>query len=147
MAKKVRCPQCGAKNAADARRCRVCTTIINADVPAEQLGQGLGQAALRAEVPSAGEPAVAPGPPPAEPVPAPADGIVFDVPARNAAPPPPRDAGNAGGAGETVDAGGLGDDGIVIDALPRNPEAPPPPLELDDDEPFDPDGLIIDPPR
>lgn len=29
MAKKVKCPSCGAKNAADDRRCRVCTAVIN----------------------------------------------------------------------------------------------------------------------
>lgn len=117
MAKKVRCPQCGAKNAADARRCRVCTTIINADVPAAQHGQGIGQGALGVEAPSAAEPAAPPDAPVA-PEPMPVTVEAPDAP-----------------------------DGIVIDALPRNPEAPPPPLELDDDEPFDPDGLIIDPPR
>lgn len=31
MAKKVKCPSCGAKNAADSRRCRVCTAVINAE--------------------------------------------------------------------------------------------------------------------
>jgi hypothetical protein len=32
-AKKVKCPACGAKNAAEDRRCRVCTAVINPDVP------------------------------------------------------------------------------------------------------------------
>lgn len=31
MAKKVRCPQCGAKNAADLPRCRICGTVIQAE--------------------------------------------------------------------------------------------------------------------
>lgn len=33
MAAKVKCPGCGAKNAHDARRCRICTAVINADIP------------------------------------------------------------------------------------------------------------------
>jgi hypothetical protein len=33
MAAKVKCPGCGAKNDTSARRCRVCTTIINFDAP------------------------------------------------------------------------------------------------------------------
>lgn len=33
MAAKIKCPSCGAKNAADSRRCRVCTVIINMDIP------------------------------------------------------------------------------------------------------------------
>lgn len=33
MARKVRCPQCGAKNTSDVRRCRVCTAIINTSAP------------------------------------------------------------------------------------------------------------------
>ena len=32
MAKKIRCAQCGAKNGLDVRRCRICGTLINADV-------------------------------------------------------------------------------------------------------------------
>ena len=33
MAKKPACPQCGASNPPDARRCRLCTTLLNAEVP------------------------------------------------------------------------------------------------------------------
>lgn len=33
MAKKLRCPACGAKNAIGVRRCRVCTAILDASVP------------------------------------------------------------------------------------------------------------------
>lgn len=33
MAAKVRCPGCGAKNALDARRCRVCIVLMNPDAP------------------------------------------------------------------------------------------------------------------
>lgn len=33
MAAKVRCPSCGAKNDAMARRCRVCTVVINMNAP------------------------------------------------------------------------------------------------------------------
>lgn len=33
MAAKMKCPGCGAKNEVAARRCRVCTTIINMDAP------------------------------------------------------------------------------------------------------------------
>lgn len=33
--KKVICPECGAKNAADVRRCRVCTNLLNLDAPEE----------------------------------------------------------------------------------------------------------------
>lgn len=32
MARKVRCPQCGAKNVADERRCRICGAVVNAEV-------------------------------------------------------------------------------------------------------------------
>ncbi|MCX7619995.1 MAG: hypothetical protein N2037_04005 [Acidimicrobiales bacterium] len=46
MAKKVRCPRCGAKNTADLRRCRVCTAIINASAPEP------GMAPTRQEAPS-----------------------------------------------------------------------------------------------
>jgi hypothetical protein len=33
MGTKRRCPTCGAKNEMTVRRCRVCTTVINAEVP------------------------------------------------------------------------------------------------------------------
>ncbi len=33
MGSKVRCPACGAKNDASSRRCRVCTVVINAEIP------------------------------------------------------------------------------------------------------------------
>jgi hypothetical protein len=33
MAKKTPCPQCGARNGPDARRCRVCTHLLNPDIP------------------------------------------------------------------------------------------------------------------
>jgi hypothetical protein len=32
MARKVKCEQCGAKNAADSRRCRICGAVVNAEV-------------------------------------------------------------------------------------------------------------------
>ena len=33
VAKKPACPQCGASNAADARRCRLCATLLNIEIP------------------------------------------------------------------------------------------------------------------
>lgn len=33
MANTTRCPQCGADNAEDSRRCRVCANLLNASVP------------------------------------------------------------------------------------------------------------------
>ena len=33
MGSKVRCPSCGAKNDNASRRCRLCTAVINADIP------------------------------------------------------------------------------------------------------------------
>jgi len=42
MAKKPACPQCGAGNPPDARRCRLCATILNAAVPeAEHQPKGI----------------------------------------------------------------------------------------------------------
>ena len=42
MAKKPACPQCGASNPPDARRCRLCTTLLNTEVPeAVQRPKGL----------------------------------------------------------------------------------------------------------
>jgi hypothetical protein len=35
VAKKAACPQCGASNAVDARRCRLCATLLNIEVPEE----------------------------------------------------------------------------------------------------------------
>lgn len=32
MARKVKCPQCGAKNAGEARRCRICGAVVNTEV-------------------------------------------------------------------------------------------------------------------
>jgi hypothetical protein len=32
MAKKIRCPGCGAKNSSDERRCRICGAVVNAEV-------------------------------------------------------------------------------------------------------------------
>lgn len=160
MAKKVKCPQCGAKNAADARRCRVCTAIINAEVPEQRRGFALGKDELGRE----GPPPVAPSPAPQAPaalgsepaapiggggVPAPGDGIVIDAPRRNPAATAPPPGAAEGAFGSDADEPGddlFGGDGIVIETAPRNPAVAPPPLEVDD-EPFDPNGLIIDPPR
>jgi hypothetical protein len=36
MAAKVKCPACGAKNALDAPRCRVCTAMIDVQAPADR---------------------------------------------------------------------------------------------------------------
>lgn len=33
MARKLKCPSCGAKNAADDRRCKICTAVLNPDAP------------------------------------------------------------------------------------------------------------------
>ncbi len=33
---KTKCPQCGAKNAPDARRCRVCANLLNAAIPEQE---------------------------------------------------------------------------------------------------------------
>jgi hypothetical protein len=43
MARKVRCPQCGAKNAGDARRCRICGAVVNAEVVEAPQGVGPGR--------------------------------------------------------------------------------------------------------
>lgn len=154
MAKKVKCPQCGAKNAGDARRCRVCTTILNTEVPEERRGFALSKDELGREGPP---PAAAPSTA-ADPVaPAggggatpPGDGIVIEAPLRNPAAtvPPPGAGADTGVGGDPAPGAGdpFGGDGIVIETAPRNPAAAPPPLEVDD-EPFDPNGLIIDPPR
>lgn len=153
MAKKVKCPQCGAKNAGDARRCRVCTAIINTDIPEERRGFALTKDELGREgPPPPGAASTPPGGPPlgAPPVApldgggasAPGDGIVIDVPLRNPAAAPPPGVADGPDGGDDL----FGGDGIVIETAPRNPAVAPPPIEVDD-EPFDPDGLIIDPPR
>jgi hypothetical protein len=119
VAKKQRCPACGAKNAIDLRRCRVCAALINVEVAEDRRGLALGPDEVGTNPP--------PAPPPA---PAPAT-------ASAPAPAPPA-VGDGEGAG----------DGIVFDVAPRNPEvAPPPAPAAEDYEPFDPNALEIDPPR
>jgi len=40
MARKAKCPQCGAKNAGDAPRCRICGALMNADAVEASLTAG-----------------------------------------------------------------------------------------------------------
>jgi hypothetical protein len=88
MAKSVRCPQCGADNATDQRRCRICAELLNPDIPDEGLQpRGLTER-LQMQVDAEFGDAVGPTHIPGqlyEPDPAPGDGIVFE----STAPPPP----------------------------------------------------------
>jgi hypothetical protein len=195
MAKKVRCPGCGAKNDVGQHRCRVCTAVIDPSAT-EGLPKGLAKQRKLDErlaaaadkrkqrAPGSAEPdpfggatdlgpfgGTAPddtagfGPmpaaatPPMAPVPTepvateplateplapaaelPADAIVIDAAPRHladvTAPVEPEPAGEA----DSWDAVG----GIEIDVVSRNATAPPP---LEYEGSFDPDDLVIDPPR
>lgn len=180
MARKVRCPQCGAKNASDVRRCRVCTAIINTSAPepgkvppkdhaapvdvfdASALdrtmapkksflsGSGLSER-LAAAAPGGEGPA--------------SDGVATgddswsrgsagDDPFRELAPlvappPPVEPIGYRPGTmaselfGEPPGLDDVPGDAIVIDAVPRHGFEPPP-LELEPDEHFDPNDLVIE---
>jgi hypothetical protein len=99
----------------------------------------------------AGPPVVfdAPPAPPAddeldEPADLPDGAIVIDAAPRHIA-NPIRDepVGEAFDSDESWDAVG----GIEIDVVRRNEDPAPPPLAYDDDGGFDPDALVIDPPR
>jgi hypothetical protein len=199
MAKKVRCPGCGAKNPEGTHRCRVCTAIIDAAAP-EAGPRGLAKSrveeaaqSMAAEVnerpfdaselqsdfgrsgPPAPEPSAVPSspvpsspvssspvssspvssspmpssPPPFEPVASAAPesfdagggGIDFDVMPRHVEtpPPPPLEPESS----ESFDAGALG---IDINVAARNASDAPPPIEYAEEK-FDPNDLIIDPPR
>jgi hypothetical protein len=183
MAKKVKCPGCGARNPAGQHRCRVCTTVIDPSAD-EGLPKGLAKqrklderldAARRRQQP---EDAAAPaaddgfdvpvGPaapdvtvtpaaavaevatvaavaPPSEPIvpevdppsELPADAIVIDAAPRHVADPVAPVAADDAGGWDTVG-------GIEIDVVSRNASAPPP---IEYDGSFDPDDLVIDPPR
>jgi len=112
---KVACPQCGAKNPAGQRRCRVCTAII--DAGADEGDRGFMGPGGRAE----------PAPAAAPPVDDGSFGIAFDS-GPSGAPAPAEPVAEVDPA-----------DAIVIDAPPRNPDtAPPPPLS---DETWDPNWL------
>jgi hypothetical protein len=43
MARKVKCPHCGAKNAGDSRRCRICGGVVNEDVYEDPAAVGPGR--------------------------------------------------------------------------------------------------------
>jgi len=146
MAKKVRCPGCGAKNDVGRHRCRVCTAVVD-PTAAEGLPKGLAkqrkqQAVMEdARARNAREfsaddleqphrpgpdapPVIGPsyGPVVAEPVNAPLSGPEVPVP-----------EGEPGGLG-------LADEAIVIDAAPRHIESPLVPISTegaDESAPWD----------
>src|SRR5262245_49622417 len=139
MAKKTRCPGCGARNPVTQHRCRVCTTIVNPDAPEAQ-PRGMaspprnaaGQDAAREvnerpfdaselEAPLA-TPSAEPMPP--EPMPMAPEPVPME-----AAEPLPM-------AAEPTVAEPMGM-GIEIDAVPRNADDAPPPLVYEADA-FDP---------
>jgi ribosomal protein L40E len=49
MAGKTKCPQCGATNSGDARRCRVCANLLNVDAPETRKGFALRPEELATE--------------------------------------------------------------------------------------------------
>jgi hypothetical protein len=86
VAKKMKCPTCGAKNGPTERRCRVCTGILNAEIPEQRKGLAVDKTELGRE----------PDPVDDLPVGEPVGGIEFDAAiapvAAEAAPPAPAPA-------------------------------------------------------
>jgi hypothetical protein len=136
---KVFCPECGAKNGAEVRRCRVCSNLLNVDAPeerrkvkeiripavekrhAETMDRPFDAGELKAVVGGGGtEETDAPAIPSAVPTgPAlPVAGLLADDPMGPAFPVAPAD------------------DGIEIGAVARHAPPPPPPPEPVDDGGF-----------
>jgi hypothetical protein len=151
MAKKAACPQCGARNDLDARRCRVCANLLNADIPeAPHKPKGLPdsvQRQIESELGLSGEipaPSFSAAPPPPPPPPPPVPPLPSDGPVAAPPPPPPSAGGHppppAGSPGVFA-----ADDPYATPGQPASAAAEPPPLyEVADDEPFDPDALFRD---
>ena len=140
MAKHVKCPQCGAGNGLDQRRCRLCGQMLNPDIPDEGLKpKGLPeklQLEIQAEFGDTLGPTYIPG-----------ERLVGDDLGRGdigadpfAGAPAASGAGAGGGGG----GGSSGADGIVIDAPSRYAAPDVPPVIDEEPERFDPDALFRD---
>ncbi|MDZ7731928.1 MAG: hypothetical protein U5R31_01360 [Acidimicrobiia bacterium] len=150
--KKTKCGSCGAKNDAANRRCRICTTVINAEIPA---------AGAEPEIDEATEASRDIGAASAIHIPASTSTVGAEegvgdpggaLSARLAASGQEEPSGAPGGDAPTGRDAVVGPPpepgaGIEFDTGPARrppPDTPPPPLN---DETFDPDGLIIEDPR
>ena len=117
MAAKMTCPGCGAKNAGDSHRCRICTAVLNPGAP-----EGA---------------AAAPDPPPA-----PLAALDhFDADEINRQMQPTRTRFGSGGGGLSARIAAVHGDGAAVEPSAAGP-APAPAPAYDADEPFDPDALF-----